>query len=197
MIKTACLSLSIFLLGLNLLLTASHDVLNWSTCVNFVLSNKFNIFSSNSFLYDRSKISDRFSPRRSYLSQSGKIQGCWKNSGTQNIFPIVWQVLLVFWETSNKLYVNHRFLPYRPKTSHSLVLWKKGKSSLARKNRKGKICHFRTKMDFSGFGDDNWEVKKWLNSAFVDVAKDKRDAHAAALLTKLQLVSQDIARYDF
>ena len=52
-------------------------------------------------------------------------------------------------------------------------------------------------MDFSGFGDDNWEVKKWLNSAFVDVAKDKRDAHAAALLTKLQLVSQDIARYDF
>ena len=49
-------------------------------------------------------------------------------------------------------------------------------------------------MDFSGFGDDNWEVKKWLNSAFVDVAKDKRDAHAAALLTKLQLVSQDIAR---
>ena len=53
---------------------------------------------------------------------------------------------------------------------------------------------FFQKMDFSGFGDENWEVKKWLNSAFVDVPKEKRDAHAAALLTKLQLVSQDIAR---
>jgi len=49
-------------------------------------------------------------------------------------------------------------------------------------------------MDFQTFGDDNWEVKKWLNSAFAEVPKDKRDGHAATLLTKLQLVSQDIAR---
>ena len=45
-------------------------------------------------------------------------------------------------------------------------------------------------MDFSAFGDDNWEVKKWLNSAFSEVSKEKRDTHAATLLTKLQLVSQ-------
>ena len=90
--------------------------------------------------------------------------------------------------------VNHRFLPDRPKTSHSLVLLKKGKVHLLENREKGKFVIFIRKMDFSGFGDDNWEVKKWLNSAFVDVAKDKRDAHAAALLTKLQLVSQDIAR---
>ena len=69
---------------------------------------------------------------------------------------------------------------------------KKGKKIICLKTEKRE--NFRAKMDFSGFGDDSWEVKKWLNSAFVDVAKDKRDAHAAALLTKLQLVSQDIAR---
>ena len=45
-------------------------------------------------------------------------------------------------------------------------------------------------MDFSEFGNPNWEIKKWLNSAFADVTKDRRDAHAATLLTKLQLVSQ-------
>ena len=38
-------------------------------------------------------------------------------------------------------------------------------------------------MDFQTFGDDNWEVKKWLNAAF---AKDKRNGHAATLMTKLQ-----------
>lgn len=45
-------------------------------------------------------------------------------------------------------------------------------------------------MDFSSFGDENWEVKKWLNSAFEDISREKRDSHAATLLTKLQLVSQ-------
>ena len=45
-------------------------------------------------------------------------------------------------------------------------------------------------MDFSAFGDENWEVKKWLNSAFSEISKEKRDTHAATLLTKLQLVSQ-------
>ena len=49
-------------------------------------------------------------------------------------------------------------------------------------------------MDFSSFGDEQWEVKSWVNSAFSEVSREKRDSHAASLLTKLQLVAQDIAK---
>ena len=49
-------------------------------------------------------------------------------------------------------------------------------------------------MDFSLFGAEQWEVKSWVNEAFQDVQREKRDSHAASLLTKLQLVAQDISK---
>ena len=49
-------------------------------------------------------------------------------------------------------------------------------------------------MDFSSFGEDQWEVKTWVNAAFSEIKREKRDAHAASLLTKLQLVAQDIVK---
>ncbi|XP_069503499.1 conserved oligomeric Golgi complex subunit 7 isoform X2 [Ambystoma mexicanum] len=52
-----------------------------------------------------------------------------------------------------------------------------------------------TRMDFSKFLDDDFDVKEWVNGAFKTVQKDapgKVDGHAATLVMKLQLFIQEV-----
>lgn len=54
-------------------------------------------------------------------------------------------------------------------------------------------------MDFSKFGEDSFDVKEWVNAAFkTPEAQNNKDAHAASLVMKLQMLIQEVTpHFDF
>ena len=49
-------------------------------------------------------------------------------------------------------------------------------------------------MDFSTFGDENWDVKSWVNSAFRDISKGSFIFTSNSLFNRL-LVTQLISMF--
>ena len=53
---------------------------------------------------------------------------------------------------------------------------------------------FRENMDFSTFGDENWDVKSWVNSAFRDISKGSFLFTSDSLFKRLTIISKDLTK---
>ena len=67
-------------------------------------------------------------------------------------------------------------------------------SEVPQRVRNLNFVKFRENMDFSTFGDENWDVKSWVNSAFRDISKGSFLFTSDSLFKRLTIISKDLTK---